>query len=88
MEIEGHLVAMGGENWNNRLNIQGTKFVGTYSFSAHSWVECEGVELPMAVYRPGVVRLDEGRVMVIGGELTIQHFSTQVFIGELLDNET
>ena len=83
VEVDGRLVALGGEKWTP-LSVTGTKFVSTYSFATDTWVECKGAELPVAVYRPGVVRLEQGRVMMVGGEVRIRELATDVFIGECL----
>lgn len=83
VEVDGRLLALGGEKWTP-LSIDGTHFVSTYSFATDMWVECKSAELPLPLYRPGVVKLDEDEVMIVGGESKIQHFTTDVFIGETL----
>lgn len=83
VQVDGKLLALGGEKWTAR-GIQGSVFISAYDFSAGMWVECKGAQLPSALYRPGVVKLDHDEVMVIGGESKTQQFSTHVSIGEPL----
>ena len=59
----------------------GTWYISTYDFATDTWVECKGDELPLAVYRPGLVNLGNNQVMLIGGQPKSQRFSTVVFIG-------
>lgn len=83
VELDGKLVALGGERWS-QLSIHGTKFISTYNVPTNTWVECKGAELPVPLYRPGVVKLDNDEVVVVGGETKMQQFVSQVFIGEFL----
>lgn len=83
VEVDRWLMALGGEKWN-ALSAHGTPFISIYDFERDEWVECQGVELPEAVYRPGVAKLDFDEVMVIGGETKMQEFSSSAFIVESL----
>ncbi len=76
-EVSGLLTAIGGCD----KDLVGTKLISTYDFHSDSWVKCKGAELPLSLYRPGVMKLDDNQVMVFGGEVQRQHFSSQVFIG-------
>ena len=78
-EIDGTLTAMGG-SYEQILRC-GTRFISTYDFTTDTWMECEGAQLPVPLYRPGVVKLDDNRLMVIGGQPKMQQFSNQVYIG-------
>ena len=60
----------------------GTKFISTYDVHSDSWVKCKGAELPLSLFRPGVMKLDNNEVMVFGGEVRSQDFSSKVFIGQ------
>lgn len=83
VEIDGKLLAMGGEKWTSQ-KVRGSLFISSYDFATDSWVECKGVQLPVPLYRPGVLKLADEEVMVIGGERKMQHFSKRVSIGEPL----
>lgn len=78
---EGERLAAVGGSLELKLRC-GTKFVGSYDFAADVWVECKGAELPLPLYRPGVVKLEGNKMMVVGGQLKMQHFSNAVFLGE------
>ena len=79
VEIDGTLTAMGG-SYEQVLRC-GTRYISSYDFTTGSWMECEGAQLPVPLYRPGVVKLDDNRLMVIGGQPKMQTFSSEVFIG-------
>ena len=79
VEIGGTLTAMGG-SYERELR-RGTRYISTYDFTTDTWMECEGAQLPVPLYRPGVVKLDDNRLMVIGGQPKMQQFSNQVYIG-------
>ena len=70
---------MGGSVDPNRR--RGSKFISTYDFATDTWVECKGAELPLALYRPGLVNLGNNKVMLIGGQPRSQSFSKVAFIG-------
>ena len=70
------LVAMGGAY---KLP-PGTQYVSMYDFSRDTWVECKGAKLHVPVYRPGLVRLANDEVMLVGGEEGVQNFSKHVAI--------
>ena len=79
VELGGRLVVMGGS-----IDIQqrrGSRFISTYDFATDTWVECKGAELPLALYRPGLVNLGNNKVMLIGRQPRSQQFSTIAFIG-------
>lgn len=79
LEVDGRFTALGG---SSEFEVRrGTKFISTYDFAADAWVECRGAKLPVALYRPGVVKLDHRKIMIIGGQPKLQHFSQAVFIG-------
>ena len=79
VELDGRLVAMGGSvDEDYRV---GSKFISTYDFAANMWVECKGAELPLPLYRPGLLNLGNNKVMLIGGQPGSQQFSSAVFIG-------
>ena len=79
VELDGRLVVMGGSvDSNHRC---GSKFITTYDFETDTWVECKGAELPLALYRPGLVNLGNNKVMLIGGQPRSQQFSKVAFIG-------
>ena len=84
VEVDGRLTAMGGAHWNHVMNYEGTKFISTYDFQTDSWVECKGAQLPLAVSRPGLVKLGHNKVMVIGGETKSRQFCSHAFIGEII----
>lgn len=79
IEIDGRLVAMGGSA-NAELR-HGTRSISTYDFVTSTWMECERAQLPVPLYRPGVVKLEDDRVMILGGQIKSQNFSATVFIG-------
>jgi hypothetical protein len=79
VEIGGKLVAMGGSN--DVVLRRGTRFISYYDTAADMWVECTGAHLPVPLYRPGVVKLADNKVMVIGGQPEMQKFSNEVYIG-------
>ena len=83
VEVDGRLTAMGGLYGNHVMNYEGTKFISTYDFQTDSWVECKGAQLPLAVFRPGLVELGINKVMVIGGEEKSRQFCSHAFIGEI-----
>ena len=79
VELDGRLVVMGGSvDWKQR---SGSKFISTYDFATDTWVEWKGAELPLALYRPGLVNLGNNKVMLIGGQPRSQQFSKVAFIG-------
>ena len=73
------LVAMGGSC--DTVNRCGSKFISAYNSEAETWVECDGAELPVGLYRTGVLQLDNNKVMLIGGQTKLQTLSNQVYIG-------
>ena len=79
VELDGRLVVMGGSV--DRQHRRGSRFISTYDFAADTWVECKGAELPLALYRPGLVNLGNNKVMLIGGQPRSQQFSKVAFIG-------
>lgn len=79
VELDGKLVAMGGSH--EEVLRHGTRFISSYDFAADMWVECKGAQLPVPLYRPGVVKLADNKVMVIGGQPKMQQFSNEVYIG-------
>ena len=79
VELEGKLTAMGGSY--DAVLRHGTRFTSSYDFAADMWVECEGAQLPVPLYRPGVVKLAGNKVMIIGGQPEMQQFSNEVYIG-------
>ena len=79
VELDGRLVAMGGSV--DELRRVGSKFVSAYDFATNTWVECKGAELPLSLYRPGLLNLGNNKVMLIGGQPRSQQFSSAVFIG-------
>ena len=83
VEVDGRLTSMGGLYGNHVMNYEGTKFISTYDFQIDSWVECKGAQLPLAVFRPGLVELGINKVIIIGGEEKSRQFCSQVFIGEI-----
>ena len=77
------LVAMGG---SARVQLRhGTRLISIYEFSAESegWAECVGAQLPVPLYRVGVVKIEEDKVMIVGGQFKSQQFSATVFIGSI-----
>ena len=83
VEVDERLIAMGGACGNHVMNIEGTKFISTYDFQTDSWVEYKGAQLPLALFRPGLVKLGHNKVMVIGGEAKAHQFCSHVFIGDI-----
>ena len=79
VDMDGELIAMGGSVEQERR--QGTKVISMYSSSRHCWAECSSAELPLAVYRPGLVNLGNNEVMVVGGQPKSQAFSNVAYIG-------
>ena len=75
------LVAMGGSC--DKVKRRGSKFISAYNFATETWVECEDAELPVPLYRTGVLQLDHNKVMLIGGQTKLQTLSSQVYIGSL-----
>lgn len=66
VELDGRLVAVGGSV--DPKYRQGTKFISTYDFATNTWVECKGAEIPLPLYRPGLVNLGHNKVMLIGSK--------------------
>ena len=79
VELDGTLVVMGGSV--DPLNRRGSRFTSTYDSATDTWVECRGAELPLALYRPGLVNLGNNKVMLIGGQPRSQQLSKVGFIG-------
>ena len=79
VELDGRLVVMGGSV--DHVQRRGSRFISTYDFATDTWVECKGAELPLALYRPGLVNLGNNKVMLIGGQPRSQQFSKVAFIG-------
>ena len=79
VELEGKLVAMGGSC--DVVLRRGTRFISSYDFAADMWVECQGAQLPVPLYRPGVVKLAGNKVMIIGGQPEMKQFSKKIYIG-------
>ena len=79
VKLEGKLIAMGGSY--DALLRRGTKFISSYDFAADMWVECQGAQLPVPLYRPGLVKLPGNKVMIIGGQPEMKQFSNEVYIG-------
>ena len=82
VELDGRLVVMGGSI--DKQQRRGSKFISTYDFATDTWVECKGAELPLALYRPGLVNLGNNKVMLIGGQPRSQQFSKVAFIGKVV----
>ena len=78
-EIDGKLTAMGGSY--EKVSRRGMDYISTYDFKTNTWTKCEGTQLPATLYRPGVIKLDDNRLMVIGGQPKMQQFSNEVYIG-------
>ena len=87
MEVNESLTAMGGAHGNHAMNVCGTKFISTYDFKTDLWVECQDIQLPLAVFRLGLVKLGNNKVMAVGGEAKSRHFHAQVYIGEFEDSK-
>ena len=79
VELEGKLIAMGGSY--DALLRRGTTFISSYDFTTDMWVECQGAQLPVPLYRPGVVKLAGNKVMIIGGQPEMKQFSKEIYIG-------
>ena len=79
VELEGKLVTMGGSC--DVVLRRGTRFISSYDFAADMWVECQGAQLPVPLYRPGLVKLPGNKVMIIGGQPEMKQFSNEVYIG-------
>ena len=73
------LAAFGGSS--GLIARHGTRYISTYDFTTGTWVECEGAQLPVPLYRPGVIKLDKKRFMLIGGQHKNQEFSKETSIG-------
>ncbi len=79
VELDGRLTTMGGSSETEKRC--GTRFISTYNFTSATWVECKGAQLPVPLYRAGVVKLDSNQVMIVGGQPKMQQFSAAVYIG-------
>lgn len=79
VEIDRVVIAMGGSR--EEVLRCGTIYISTLNATSNLWAECEGSQLPVPLYRPGVVKLADNKVMVIGGQPKMQHFSNEVYIG-------
>ena len=66
VELDGNMVAMGGSS--NEVLHRGTGYISFFDYVVNTWVECTGAQLPVPLYRPGLVKLNDSRVMVIGGQ--------------------
>ena len=77
--IDGRLIAFGGYS-TVELHCADT-LVSTYDFFSHRWVKLADAQLPVPLYRPGVITLDNDKLMIIGGQPKSQQFSPSVFIG-------
>lgn len=75
------LFALGGADQENKINI-GTRYISMHNSQTSSWMECKGAELPFSVFRPGVVRLDNDELMIVGGNSKTREAVSQVFIGK------
>ena len=60
VEIDETLVAVGGSC--DEAKRCGSKFISAYDFATETWVECEDAELPVPLYRTGVLQLDHNKV--------------------------
>jgi hypothetical protein len=80
VELHGKLVAVGGSHDN--ILRRGTRFITYYDFAANIWVECTGAQLPAPLYKSGVVKIADNKVMIIGGQPEMQKFSDQIYIGK------
>lgn len=78
VEINGKIVAVGG-SVDTKLR-QGTGFVSSYDFASNVWVECKSAQLPVPLYRTGVVKLDDSSAIVAGGQSKSQMFSNTFFM--------
>lgn len=79
VELDGKLFTMGGSH--DAVMRCGTRFISTYDSASDTWMEFEDAQLPVPLYRPGVVKLADNKVMVIGGQPKMQEFSNEVYIG-------
>ena len=79
VKLEGNLIAMGGSY--DAVLRYGSRFISSYDFAADVWVECQGAQLPVPLYRPGVVKLAGNKVMIIGGQSEMKQFSKEIYIG-------
>ena len=79
VELGGKLIAIGGSC--DVVLRRGTRFISIYDFAADMWVECQGAQLPVPLYRPGVVKLPGNKVMIIGGQSEMKQFSNEAYIG-------
>ena len=84
VKLEGKLIAMGGSY--DALLRRGTKFISSYDFAADMWVECQRAQLPVPLYRPGVVKLAGNKVMIIGGQPEMKQYSKEIYIGTYEQN--
>ena len=71
--LEGKVIAMGGSYYV--MLRRGTRFISSYNFAADMWVECQGAQLPVPLYRPGLVKLAGNIVMIIGGQSEMKQYS-------------
>lgn len=79
VQLGGRLVAVGG-SWEPMLR-HGTRYMSSYEPISDMWVQCEGAELPLPLYRAAVVNLEAEEMMLLGGQSKSQQFSAAVFIG-------
>ena len=79
VEIEGKLIALGGSY--DAVLRHGTRLISSYNFAADMWVECQGAQLPVPLYRPAVVKLPGNKVMIVGGQAEMKQLSKEVYIG-------
>ena len=84
VELEGKLTALGGSY--DEVYRRGTRLISTYDFAADVWVECQGAQLPVPLYKTGVMKLAGNKVMIIGGQSEKQQFSNEVYIGSYNKN--
>ena len=77
--VNKRLVAFGG--YADVTLPCGTRLICTYDFFSHRWLELADAQLPVPLYRPGVITLDNDKLMIIGGQPKSQQFSPSVFIG-------
>ena len=55
VELDRKLVTTGGSC--DAVVRRGTKFISIYDIATDMWLECQGAQLPVPLYRPGVVKL-------------------------------
>ena len=79
VELKGRLVVMGGSS--DVFQRHGTRFISTYDSVNNTWQVCKNAQLPVPLYRAGVVKLDSNQVMIVGGQPMSQQFSAAVYIG-------